>query len=69
MIVDTSCGYCGRGLPNLESLRRHLANIRRHPVYSCCGKFFRLRHHYEQHRSALVHHEHTCVRNDDEAEV
>ena len=67
MFQQLSCGYCGSIFNDLVALRHHLASIQRHPVYSCCGKFFRLREHYLQHRSALMDHHHTCVRGDDEA--
>jgi len=67
MVHQLNCGYCGRTFDSREALRRHLANIQRHPVYSCCGKFFRLREHYVQHRESTVRvdHNHTCVRGDD----
>ena len=66
MIQRINCGYCGSTFVRLAGLRHHLANIRRHPIYSCCGKFFRLREHYLQHQSASWPHHHTCVRGDDE---
>ncbi|KIM87741.1 hypothetical protein PILCRDRAFT_814454 [Piloderma croceum F 1598] len=66
MIQRINCGYCGSTFVSLAGLRHHLANIRRHPIYSCCGKFFRLREHYLQHQSASWPHHHTCVRGDDE---
>jgi len=65
MIRDTTCGYCYRRLTSLADLQYHLVHVRRHPVYSCCGKFFRLPQHFQQHQDSACYHDHTCVRNDD----
>ncbi|KZP22010.1 hypothetical protein FIBSPDRAFT_787821 [Athelia psychrophila] len=53
MINTFSCGYCGRNQGSLRDLQAHLRHVRRHPVFSCCGRFFRQQGHYEQHRDSV----------------
>jgi len=67
MIQHLSCGYCGSRMDGLAQLRYHLANIKRHPVYSCCGTFFRLREDYADHRRSIPANRHwrALVRNDE----
>lgn len=67
MINECMCGYCGRQVHTLQALEEHLTNVRRHPVYSCCGRFFRQPEHYEQHKASpgVLNHRDTCVRRED----
>ncbi|KAF7979604.1 hypothetical protein HWV62_26402 [Athelia sp. TMB] len=51
MLRTNSCGYCDRAHDDVQGLQAHLSNVQRHPVFSCCGKFFRQQQHYEQHAS------------------
>ncbi|KAG9036096.1 hypothetical protein FRB95_009884 [Tulasnella sp. JGI-2019a] len=52
MIRGLTCGYCNSRLNSLEDLRNHLANTTTHPVFACCGKFFKKDAHYDQHRGS-----------------
>ncbi|KAF8067842.1 hypothetical protein FPV67DRAFT_1626064 [Lyophyllum atratum] len=52
MVHDLTCGYCNLRLNSLADLRYHLAHVRRHPVYACCGRFFNRRVDFERHEAA-----------------
>ncbi|KAG9003805.1 hypothetical protein FRB93_010821 [Tulasnella sp. JGI-2019a] len=54
MVRGLTCGYCNARLNSLRDLRLHLANPNQHPVYACCGKFFKTRSHYDQHCRSIV---------------
>ncbi|KAJ7755328.1 hypothetical protein DFH07DRAFT_743267 [Mycena maculata] len=61
MIRNLVCGYCNVRLNSLADLRFHLLHVRRHVVYSCCGRFFRKVEDYERHAdtyAARFHGEH-----------
>ncbi|KZP08734.1 hypothetical protein FIBSPDRAFT_802690 [Athelia psychrophila] len=65
MLKTFSCGYCGRYEGNLWDLQAHLMNVGRHPVFSCCGKFYREQRHYEQHQvSGGRDHHDTYIRGE-----
>ncbi|KAJ7487800.1 hypothetical protein FB451DRAFT_1528476 [Mycena latifolia] len=49
MIRNLVCGYCNARLNSLADLRFHLRRVRHHPLYSCCGRFFRRVEDYERH--------------------
>ncbi|KAJ7151190.1 hypothetical protein C8R46DRAFT_1008020 [Mycena filopes] len=49
MIRNLVCGYCNVRLNSLADLRFHLLHVRHHPVYSCCGRFFKRVQDYERH--------------------
>ncbi|KAJ7048506.1 hypothetical protein C8F01DRAFT_1190188 [Mycena amicta] len=49
MISTLVCGYCNVRLNSLADLRFHLSRVRHHPVYACCGRFFRRCQDYERH--------------------
>jgi hypothetical protein len=49
MISNLVCGYCNVRLNSLADLRFHLSRVRHHPVFSCCGRFFRRVQDYERH--------------------
>ncbi|KAJ6631063.1 hypothetical protein B0H10DRAFT_1980669 [Mycena sp. CBHHK59/15] len=49
MIRNLVCGYCDVKLNSLADLRFHLLHVRRHPVYSCCGRFFKRVQDFERH--------------------
>ncbi|TRM63510.1 hypothetical protein BD626DRAFT_272723 [Schizophyllum amplum] len=52
MVRDLRCGYCDVLLNSLADLRYHLEHVTRHPVYACCGRFFRKDVDFERHLSA-----------------
>ncbi|KAJ7695393.1 hypothetical protein B0H17DRAFT_1271880 [Mycena rosella] len=54
MIRNLVCGYCNVRLNSLADLRFHLLHVRRHPVYSCCGRFFRRVEDYERHTNTYL---------------
>lgn len=67
-MIDTCvCGYCGTQLGTLHNLEEHFVNVREHPVFSCCGSFFRHREHYAQHKASpgILDHHDTCVRGEE----
>ncbi|KAF7289868.1 RBR-type E3 ubiquitin transferase [Mycena indigotica] len=49
MINTLICGYCNVRLNSLADLRFHLTHVRRHPVYACCGRFFKHEIDYDRH--------------------
>jgi len=49
MIRKLVCGYCNVRLNSLADLRYHLLHVERHPVYSCCGRFFKRVEDFERH--------------------
>ncbi|KAJ7152586.1 hypothetical protein C8R43DRAFT_1003009 [Mycena crocata] len=54
MIRNLVCGYCSVRLNSLADLRFHLLHVRRHAVYSCCGRFFRKEIDYERHTNSFA---------------
>ncbi|KAL1695837.1 hypothetical protein GGG16DRAFT_86208 [Schizophyllum commune] len=52
MVRDLRCGYCDAMLNSLADLRYHLEHVNRHPVYACCGRFFRRNEDFERHLDA-----------------
>ncbi|KAG8934216.1 hypothetical protein FRC02_010386 [Tulasnella sp. 418] len=65
MIRNLTCGYCQVRLNSLQDLRYHLTHTRRHPVYTCCGKFFKREQDYQRHEASnIYYHDHTMVRED-----
>ncbi|KAL1746746.1 hypothetical protein HDZ31DRAFT_33531 [Schizophyllum fasciatum] len=52
MVRDLRCGYCDVLLNSLADLRYHLEHVTRHPVYACCGRFFRRDIDFERHLEA-----------------
>ncbi|KAK7046632.1 RBR-type E3 ubiquitin transferase, partial [Favolaschia claudopus] len=53
MIRNLVCGYCNVRLNSLADLRFHLSHVRHHPVFFCCGRFFRREQDYDRHVEAL----------------
>ncbi|KAJ7770461.1 hypothetical protein B0H16DRAFT_1515548 [Mycena metata] len=49
MVRTLMCGYCNVRLNSLADMRFHLLHVRHHPVYACCGRFFRRAQDYERH--------------------
>jgi len=62
MITTLTCGYCSSRLNSINDLRYHLSNVRYHPVFSCCGRFFRRETDFEKHREAKSFHNHEATR-------
>jgi hypothetical protein len=65
MIRNLSCGYCEIRLNSLADLRYHLLHVRHHPIYACCGRFFRRRQDFERHEAtpgASGYHEYQLLR-------
>ncbi|KAF9652364.1 hypothetical protein BDM02DRAFT_3089237 [Thelephora ganbajun] len=63
MITTLTCGYCNSRLNSINDLRYHLSNVRYHPVFSCCGRFFKRENDLERHREAKFAHNHEVTRN------
>ncbi|KAG5654567.1 hypothetical protein H0H81_000092 [Sphagnurus paluster] len=62
MVNALTCGYCDLRLNSLADLRYHLAHVRRHPVYTCCGRFFKRRVDFEKHVASKGYdHDHQMV--------
>ena len=55
MMRDLQCGYCDVLLNSVADLQYHLSHVRRHPVYACCGRFFRREIDYERHGESYSH--------------
>ncbi|KAL7284060.1 hypothetical protein ACG7TL_001337 [Trametes sanguinea] len=49
MISSLTCVYCDAKLNSLADLRYHLAHVRRHAVYACCGRFFKREEDFDRH--------------------
>ncbi|KZT28083.1 hypothetical protein NEOLEDRAFT_1161274 [Neolentinus lepideus HHB14362 ss-1] len=49
MLQDLTCGYCNVKLNSVADLQYHLAHTRHHPVYACCGRFFKRDVDFERH--------------------
>ncbi|GAA6029673.1 hypothetical protein JCM8097_000996 [Rhodosporidiobolus ruineniae] len=49
---DNECGYCQLQFASPAALLSHLASTPPHPVYSCCGRFYRALAHLDQHVDA-----------------
>jgi len=65
MIRNLSCGYCAIQLNSLADLRYHLLHVRHHPLYACCGRFFRRRLDFDRHGEtpgAFGHHDYQLLR-------
>ncbi|PCH44865.1 hypothetical protein WOLCODRAFT_78291 [Wolfiporia cocos MD-104 SS10] len=52
MIQNLECGYCNARLTSTDDLQYHLSHVRRHPVYACCGRFFKSELDLERHQNA-----------------
>lgn len=63
MITTLTCGYCNSRLNSIDDLRYHLGNVRYHPVFSCCGRFFKREADFVKHREAKSNHNHEVTRN------
>jgi hypothetical protein len=67
MLNTLTCGYCDRRVNSRAALRHHLANVRHHPVFACCGRFFKREIDYERHAeseaSRFGYHMYSYVRN------
>lgn len=49
MFSSLTCGYCGCRVNSRAALRHHLANVRHHSVFACCGRFFRREVDFARH--------------------
>jgi hypothetical protein len=63
MITTLTCGYCNSRLNSIDDLKYHLNNVRYHPVFSCCGRFFRRDTDLERHREGKPFHNNELIRN------
>jgi hypothetical protein len=66
MLHTLTCGYCNARLNSLADLRYHLSHVTRHPVYACCGRFFKRDVDFERHVDAGVRwgrHDHQVRRD------
>lgn len=63
MITTLTCGYCDSRLSSIDDLKYHLNNVRYHPVFSCCGRFFRRDIDLERHREGKPYHNNEVIRN------
>ncbi|KAG9003812.1 hypothetical protein FRB93_010828 [Tulasnella sp. JGI-2019a] len=50
MIHSFSCGYCNANLNSLASLRYHLVNTRKHPLFACCGRLYDRAEEFDNHQ-------------------
>ncbi|KAG8934215.1 hypothetical protein FRC02_010385 [Tulasnella sp. 418] len=67
MISNLTCGYCQNQLNSLQDLKYHLTHTRSHPVYTCCGRFFKQVQDYQKHEASnLYTHDQTMVRENTE---
>ena len=60
MLRRNKCPYrsCGRAFSNSKALQQHLASVRSHPVWICCGQLFPTLDAYcQHHRSTQKHFE------------
>ncbi|KAK4705859.1 hypothetical protein P7C70_g352, partial [Phenoliferia sp. Uapishka_3] len=56
--LQRRCGYCDVNFNTIRDLQQHLATTQQHRVFTCCGKFFRVQAHLDQHldsRSPVQH--------------
>lgn len=49
MIATLTCQYCFARLTSLADLRYHLSHTTKHPVYACCGRFFKTEADFQKH--------------------
>jgi len=63
MISTLTCGYCNTRLNSINDLRYHLSNVRYHPVFSCCGRFFKRDADLKRHDGSKFGHNYQATRN------
>ena len=51
-ISTLTCLYCDARLNSIADLTYHLARVRTHQVWACCGKLFRREVDFERHQEA-----------------
>ncbi|KAH7882297.1 hypothetical protein F5I97DRAFT_1817067 [Phlebopus sp. FC_14] len=54
MIGLLVCGYCNAHATSLADLLYHLSHVRHHPVYACCGRFFKDEADFDRHCEARI---------------
>ncbi|THH30196.1 hypothetical protein EUX98_g3975 [Antrodiella citrinella] len=52
MIANLTCLYCDVRLNSLADMQYHLVHTRRHPLYTCCGRFFKRAEDWNRHTEA-----------------
>lgn len=69
MVAMLTCQYCFARLNSLADLRFHLSRTNKHPVYACCGRFFKRATDLRKHIDMAWSHNNQVVRVTDDEDL